>query len=165
MATFVIPYRAGGKTRLGDPGLAEAMLADVIDAVRAIATDPVVVDAPGGQGRAVAGALAQLRGPVTIVNSDLPCVTGAELEELSEAAPALVAGADGTTNALSLRDASDFEPLYGAGSAARYEARTAAIRLDLPGIRDDVDTWGDLERVRARLGRHTRLYLNALVRA
>jgi hypothetical protein len=29
MTTFVIPYRVGGKTRLGDPELAAAMLADV----------------------------------------------------------------------------------------------------------------------------------------
>ena len=33
MATFVIPFRGNGKTRLGDPGrLARAMLADVLAA-------------------------------------------------------------------------------------------------------------------------------------
>ena len=155
MTRFVIPHRANGKTRLGDSRLAEALLADVRDA----AVGALVVDAPGGQGRALAVALDRLRGPVTIVNSDLPCVTAAELDELSAAAPALVAAADGTTNALALRDAADFEPLYGPGSAVRFEQRLGARRLDLPGLRDDVDTLDDLERVRGRVGRHTRAYL------
>jgi 2-phospho-L-lactate guanylyltransferase (CobY/MobA/RfbA family) len=86
-------------------------------------------------------------------------VTPADLEQLTAAAPALVAAHDGTTNALSLRDARDFEPLYGAGSAERFEQRLGAQRLDLPGLRDDVDTWDDLERVRARVGPHTRAAL------
>ena len=155
MATFVIPFSANGKTRLGDRQLAHAMLADVQEA----AADALVVDRPGGQGEALAAALAEVKGPVTIVNSDLPCVTAAELRQLSAAAPALVAADDGTTNALALRDARDFEPLYGAGSAARFEERLGAKRLDLPGLRDDVDTWDDLERVRDRVGKHTRAYL------
>ena len=156
MATFVIPYRVGGKTRLGDPGLAAAMLADVREAAGG---DALVVDAPGGQGAALARALADLSGPVTIVNSDVPCVTRAELDQLAAAAPALVAADDGTTNALALRDSADFEPLYGPGSAARFEQQLGAVRLDLPGLRDDVDTWDDLERARPRVGRHTGSYL------
>jgi 2-phospho-L-lactate guanylyltransferase (CobY/MobA/RfbA family) len=155
MATFVIPYHVNGKTRLGDGQLARSMLADVLDAVG----DAIVVDTPGGQGAALAAALAALDGPVTIVNSDLPCATADELAELTSAAPALVAADDGTTNALALRDARDFEPLYGNGSAARFESRLGAKRLDLPGLRDDVDTWEDLERVRPRVGKHTRAYL------
>jgi 2-phospho-L-lactate guanylyltransferase (CobY/MobA/RfbA family) len=155
MATFVIPFRANGKTRLGDRQLAQAMLADV----QAAAGDALVVDQPGGQGSAVAAALAELSGPVTIVNSDVPCVTASELETLTAAAPALVAAPDGTTNALSLRDARDFEPLYGEDSASRFEEKLGARPLDLPGLRDDVDTWDDLERVRARVGVNTRAYL------
>jgi 2-phospho-L-lactate guanylyltransferase (CobY/MobA/RfbA family) len=156
MATFVIPFRVNGKSRLGDAQLAHAMLEDV----RAAADGAILIDAPGGQGAAIAAALADLRGPVTIVNGDLPCATRAELEQLSAAAPALVAADDGTTNALALRDARDFEPLYGAGSAARFEARLGARRLDLAGLRDDVDTWDDLERLRDRVGEHTRAYLS-----
>ncbi len=155
MATFVIPFRVNGKTRLGDGQLARAMLADVRDA----AGDAIVVEAAGGQGAALAAALAELDGPVTIVNGDLPCATAAELAELTAAAPALVAAEDGTTNALALQSARDFEPLYGSGSAARFESRLGARRLNLPGLRDDVDTWDDLERVRARVGKHTRAYL------
>jgi 2-phospho-L-lactate guanylyltransferase (CobY/MobA/RfbA family) len=165
VAAFVIPYRIGGKSRLGDPELALAMLSDVTDAVNELAAEALVVDGPGGQGAAVADALAGLRGPVTIVNSDLPCATGAEIEELTAAAPAIVAAADGTTNALALRDVSDFEPLYGPGSAARFQEHLAAVQLDLPGLRDDVDTWDDLERVRDRVGKNTRAYLETLARA
>jgi 2-phospho-L-lactate guanylyltransferase (CobY/MobA/RfbA family) len=161
MATFVIPYRPGGKTRLGDSELAVAMLADVREA----AGGAVVVETPGGQGVALAAALVDLSGPVTILNSDLPCIERGEIEQLTAAAPAIVAAADGTTNALALRDAADFEPLYGPGSAARFEASLGATRLDLPGLRDDVDTWEDLERVRDRVGRHTRSYLATLAPA
>src|SRR6476469_8968091 len=131
MATFVIPFRVNGKTRLGDQRLARAMLADV----QAAAGDALVVDGPGGQGTAIAEALVELSGPITIVNSDVPCVTASELAELTAAAPALVAAADGTTNAISLRDARDFEPLYGEDSAARFKRRLGARRLHLPGLR------------------------------
>jgi hypothetical protein len=64
-----------------------------------------------------------------------------------------------------LRDVSDFEPLYGSGSAARFQEHLAAVQLDLPGLRDDVDTWDDLERVRDRVGKNTRGYLETLARA
>jgi 2-phospho-L-lactate guanylyltransferase (CobY/MobA/RfbA family) len=161
MATLVIPYRSGGKTRLGDPQLALAMLEDVKEA----AGEALVVHGPGGQGTAVAAALTQLRGPVTILNGDLPCVAADEIEQLTTAAPAIVAAQDGTTNALALGDAGDFLPLYGAGSAGRFEEQLGATRLDLPGLRDDVDTWEDLERLRDRVGRHTRAYLATLAPA
>ena len=165
MTTYLIPYRIGGKTRLGDPKLALAMLSDVTDAVNELAEEALVVDGPGGQGEAVAGTLAVRSGPVTILNADLPCVTSTEIEELTAAAPALVAARDGTTNALALRDVGDFKPLYGPGSAARFAKHLGAISLDLPGMRDDVDTWDDVARVRDRVGKHTHRYLNQLARA
>jgi 2-phospho-L-lactate guanylyltransferase (CobY/MobA/RfbA family) len=155
MATCVVPFKLGGKTRLGDPLLAQAMLEDVLDACRAIGP-AVVAGAPGGQGAAVAAALAELSGPVAIVNSDLPCAQPDELERLLAGAPALVEARDGTTNALALVDPDDFEPLYGPGSAARFRASLGAAPLDLAGLRDDVDTREDLERVLGRAGRHTR---------
>jgi len=165
VATYVIPYRVGRKTRLGDSKLALAMLSDVTDAVKQVTEEALLVDGPGGQGGAVAGALVVLRGSVTILNADLPCVTPAEIEQLTASAPALVAARDGTTNALALRDVGDFAPLYGAGSAARFAKHLGAARLALPGMRDDVDTWDDLELVRDRVGKNTRRYLNSLARA
>ncbi len=165
MTHFLIPFRSGGKTRLGDQGLALAMLKDVTDAINALGAEALLVDAPGGQGDAVRAALATLRGAVTIVNGDVPCVTPAELEELTARAPALVAARDGTTNALSITEPSSFAALYGAGSAARFVEHLGAKRLALPGLRDDVDTWEDLERVRDRVGPNTRRYLRKLERS
>ena len=122
----------------------------------------LVCDAPGGQGQALSAFLEDVSGPVVIVNADVPCVRTDELEALSAAAPALVAAADGTTNALALTDAREFVPLYGAGSAARYAATLNARPLDLPGLRDDVDTWDDLVRVSERAGPNTHRLLKAL---
>jgi 2-phospho-L-lactate guanylyltransferase (CobY/MobA/RfbA family) len=151
MALFVVPFRLDGKTRLGDSELALAMFMDVRAACEQVG-DVIVCDAPGGQGPALAATLARLEGPVAIVNSDLPCVTPTELLELADAAPALVAARDGTTNALSLLDARDFRPLYGPGSAERFGLR----RLDLPGLREDVDTEDDLLRLAPHAGPNTR---------
>lgn len=160
MVTYVIPYRSIGKTRLGDSGLAAAMVSDVVDACKAAgADDVVIVGAPGGQGAAIEGALSVQSGPVTIVNSDVPCATPDELRRLSESAPAIVPARDGTTNAIALPDARQFTPLYGPGSAERYAEVLQAERLDLAGLRDDVDTWEDLERVRDRVGSNTQRYL------
>lgn len=166
MTHFLIPYRfRGGKSRLGDSELALAMLRDVTDAINALGHEALIVDGPGGQGEDVLRGLATLRGPVTIVNGDVPCVTSDELDELTKHAPAIVAARDGTTNALAILDPSDFAPLYGAGSAARFATHLDAERLALPGLRDDVDTWDDLERVRDRVGKHTRRYLKKLERS
>jgi len=156
LATFVIPFRPDGKTRLGDPEIALAMFLDV-RAVCEKVGEVVVSDAPGGQGAAVASTLRKLTGPVAIVNADLPCVTTYELHALLAAAPALVAARDGTTNAIALGHAGDFRPLYGAGSADRFGLR----RLDLVGLREDVDTWDDLVRLAPYLGPNTRIALDA----
>ena len=74
---------------------------------------------------------------------------------------ALVAAADGTTNALALLDADDFRPLYGPGSAARFERELGARRLELPGLRDDVDTVDDLDALAGRTGPRTHAALLA----
>jgi 2-phospho-L-lactate guanylyltransferase (CobY/MobA/RfbA family) len=163
MPSFVVPYKRLGKTRLGDPEVAEAMCRDVVAACERLG-EVHVADPPTGQGSAVAAALEQVRhGPVAIVNADVPCVTSAELEQLLAAAPAIVAALDGTTNAIALRAAGDFQPLYGDGSALRFEQALGARRLELPGLVDDVDTWDDLMRVADRVGRHTRLAIEVRV--
>src|SRR5580765_3039104 len=158
MALFVVPFRADGKTRLGDPELALAMFVDVRAACERVG-EVIVCDAPGGQGAAVAATLARIDGPVAVVNSDLPCVAPHELLKLVASAPALVAAADGTTNALALADPRDFHPLYGPGSAERFGLK----RLELRGLQEDVDTREDLLRLAPHVGPNTRGAL--LVRA
>ena len=169
MVTLVIPFAgADGKTRLNLSGelratLAAAMLADVLVACREVGATRVAT-LGGGQGHAVAAALAEVSGPVVVVNADLPCVTTADLLQLVAATPALVAAADGTTNALSLASADDFAPLYGPGSAERFRAHTGADSVEIPNLADDVDTMDDLARLEPRLGEHTRFVLTQLER-
>jgi 2-phospho-L-lactate guanylyltransferase len=192
MATVVVPFRdSDPKRRLArvsesDRGrLAEAMLADVLDAAGPVGPVLVVsarrpalpvgvehVDDPRhGQGAAVRGALDAavahaLPAPYLVVNADLPCATSRDLLALAGAVPdgglAYVAAADGTTNALGLADARLFEPVYGPGSAGRFAALAPSLRLDAPNLIDDVDTIDDLARLGARVGAHTRRMLTRL---
>lgn len=194
MATVVVPFRGSDpKRRLealtdGDRvRLAEAMLADVVTAAVAVgrvfvvSPDPVelpegverVPDPRHGQGAAVrAGLDAASSGgaptPFLVVNADLPCVTPRDLHTLAGAVPehglVVVPAADGTTNALGLSDESQFEPLYGPGSAARFVARSGSRVLDAPNLVDDVDTADDLARLESRLGPRTRSVLVAIRR-
>ncbi len=183
MVTIVIPFAGlGGKTRLHESAevrgaLASAMFEDVLAAcipvghVRVVTPDEdVVAEAAGvelvadpgeGQAAAVAAALAGVEGPVVVVNADVPCVVPADVRLLAETAPALVAAADGTTNALSLPSADLFEPLYGPGSASRFQAQCGAMSMALPNLANDVDTMDDLARLQLRVGPRT---LGALAR-
>jgi 2-phospho-L-lactate guanylyltransferase len=192
MSTVVVPFRGTDPKRRLDPlpeparlQLASAMLADVLAAAAAVG-DVVVVapeepetDVPAlyvrdpkrGQGAAVRDALdasvaAGLAPPYLVVNADLPCVTPRDLLALAGSVPAgglaVAAAGDGTTNALGLARADLFEPVYGPGSAVRFEALGPSLRVDAPNLVDDVDVPGDLRRLRDRLGRHTRAVLAAL---
>ena len=173
--TTVVPFRAGGKSRLPASirvELALAMLADVVAAARAVgavrvvtadreaaevvrALGAAVVDDPGsGQGMAVAAGLTGL-GACRVVNADLPCTTPEALEILSShAGGVLVAAADGTTNALALSDPTSFAPLYGHGSAARFAA-AGLVPVSIPELEQDVDTVADLERLACPVGPRT----------
>ena len=192
MASVVIPFRGTDpKRRLDrlDPvtrsTLAAAMLADVLEAASAVgpvlvvaATAPPLPDEVGlvadprrGLGAAVRAGLdaateRSFQPPFLIVNADLPCATARDLLALAGAVPeaglALVAAADGTTNALGLADERLFEPVYGPGSAARFARLAESRQLDTPNLRDDVDTLADLARVARRVGEHTRRVLPAL---
>jgi 2-phospho-L-lactate guanylyltransferase len=126
-----------------------------------------VVGDPGtGLGGAVAAALAGCgQEQVLVVNADLPAATAGDLRALLALTPpggiALVEAPDGTTNALSLPSPRAFAPLYGSGSAARFleHARALgieAVSVEIPGLRDDVDTPADLEQLRPRVGARTR---------
>jgi 2-phospho-L-lactate guanylyltransferase len=192
MTTVVVPFRSNdpkqrldGLSAAGRSFLAHAMLADVLAAAVPVGRVLVVaqgayelpaavtrVDDPGrGQGAAVqaaldvAGAEGQA-GTVLVVNADLPCAGTRDLLALAGATPArgvaLVAAADGTTNALALADGALFEPLYGAGSAERYAALAPSRILDVPNLVDDVDTLDDLIRLKDRLGSSTRRAFAAL---
>jgi 2-phospho-L-lactate guanylyltransferase len=191
MPTLVVPFRGtAAKSRLEArdaatrQALADAMLADVVAACAAVGPTFVVApagiavdgaqlvgDPGGGQGAAVRVALdaAVAAGaplPYLVVNADLPCVTPRDLLALAGATPAdglaLAAAADGTTNALALAGAELFEPLYGPGSAERYEALGPSRRVEAPNLIDDVDTVADLERLAPRLGPQTRAAAKAL---
>jgi 2-phospho-L-lactate guanylyltransferase len=191
MATIVVPFRGTDpKQRLAvdEPArraLADAMLADVVAAASAVGEVLVVApsgmsvppnathvaDPRRGQGAAVEAGLAAataagLPAPYLVVNADLPCADPRDLLALAGAVSgdglALVAAADGTTNALAFPDASVFEPVYGPGSAERFAALGPSTVLDAPNLIDDVDTLDDLTRLQGRLGRHTRRVLEAL---
>ena len=100
------------------------------------------------------------------MNADLPCVDARDVLALAGAVSgdglALVAAADGTTNALAFTDPSLFEPVYGPGSAERFATLGPATVLDVPNLIDDVDTLDDLARLQGRLGAHTRRVLASL---
>ena len=166
MATIVIPYKPNGKRRLSSAGqgLAQAMLADVLAACEPVART-VIAAAEGGQGPAVQAALAELEGPVAIVNADLPCAQPEDVQRLLAETPpfglALVEAADGTTNALALSSPDLFQPLYGPGSAERFRAAAPSRTLAIENLADDVDTPDDLARLNGRLGPSTRAALRS----
>jgi 2-phospho-L-lactate guanylyltransferase len=164
MATVVVPFRGeNGKSRLALPeperrALTLSMLRRVLRAAAEVGEVVLVTDdeearslAPrsvadpgGGQGAAVAAALAEAdAGPALVVNADLPQVEPQDLRELLAAIPddgvAIVEATDGTTNALGLASPDLFEPLYGPGSASRFRER-GAVAVDLPRIAEDLDT-------------------------
>ena len=61
-------------------------MCDVLEACNAAdAEDVLIVRAGGGQGEAIADALASLQGPVRIVNADVPAVRVDELRALTAA--------------------------------------------------------------------------------
>ncbi|MCW2974739.1 MAG: cofC [Actinomycetia bacterium] len=194
MPTVVIPFagEAGNSRVRGSESarrrLSLAMLGDVLAAAAAVGAALVVVtpdaeaaaiaralgaeivaDPGGGQGLAVAAALADLEpGPILILNADVPCVVPDDLLALLAATPAggiaLVEALDGTTNALSLPSAEAFAPLYGPGSARRFLTRASELGLEavvvaLPNLAEDIDTLDDLHRLQPRCGPRTQACL------
>jgi 2-phospho-L-lactate guanylyltransferase len=178
MPTVVVPFRGEtAKQRLAPApdevraALAQAMLEDVLAAAEPIG-EVFVAGGGGGQGPAVEAALRRIeQGPVLVVNADLPCARPRDLLALLGALPegglALVAAADGTTNALALSAPHLFAPVYGPGSAERFLAfaerlGVPAAAATIPHLAEDVDGLGDLERLQGCLGTHTAAALEAL---
>src|SRR6266511_5116374 len=165
MPTVVVPFRRESAKRRLSPApedlratLAYAMLEDVLAACSGVAG----ASGGGGQGAAVEAELRRIdSGPVLVVNADLPAAQPRDLLTLLGALPedglALVAAADGTTNALALAAPHLFAPLYGPGSAERFLARAERLKApaavaEIPNLADDVDTLADLDRLDGRLG-------------
>jgi 2-phospho-L-lactate guanylyltransferase len=187
MTEIVVPFRGvDGKRRLAPDqvearvAISLAMLADVLAASSAVARTVVVTDDEagrsvavelgvaalddpgGGQGAAVAHALATLPvAPTLVVNADLPSVVPDDLRALEATIPrrgiAIAPAADGTTNALGLEEPSLFRPLYGPGSAERFRNLGPTATVELPSLIDDVDTLDDLRRLEGRLGPRTQM--------
>lgn len=82
---------------------------------------------------------------------DLPALRaedlGTALEACGALAEAFVPDADGAGTVLLTSTVSRPTPRFGPGSAARHGESAARLDLDLPRLRRDVDTAGDLARV------------------
>ena len=142
--------------------LAATVDAPVLDGA---AVAPYLLDATearGLRGRADAVVLAKTANDVAGVlawcyEHDVPLTprgggTGYAGGAVPDGGLALVAAADGTTNALGLPRPEVFAPLYGKESAGRFRAHAAALGIELEDLAlanlvDDVDTLNDLERV------------------
>jgi 2-phospho-L-lactate guanylyltransferase len=178
MPTVVVPFRGEtAKQRLAPApdevraAVAQAMLEDVLAAAEPVG-EVFLAGTGGGQGPAVEAALRRIeQGPVLVVNADLPCARPRDLLTLLGALPegglALVAAADGTTNALALSAPHLFAPVYGPGSAERFLARAERLEVPaavaaIPHLAEDVDELADLERLEGCLGAHTAAALDAL---
>lgn len=188
MTMVVVPFAGpDGKSRLDAPRrtrreLSLAMLGDVVAAAVTVGRTLVVTgdaeggavarelgaeaiaDPGGGQGAAVQAALADVDGPVLVVNADLPCAVPADLRALEAAIPdgglALVEALDGTTNALGLASPALFRPAYGRDSAVRFLAfDVETVSVVVPNIAEDVDTMADLDRLQLRCGPRTQACL------
>ena len=147
-----------------------ALACPPVDSVLVVSADPVVLhevqlrgaqvvcEPPSrpGLNAAVSLALAHARpGPVAVLLADLPCLRSTDLRTAlaacsraldGGAAAAVVPDASGAgTVLLSAIDAAAVTPAFGPGSASAH-AGGGAVRLDLdlPRLRRDVDTPGDL---------------------
>ncbi len=172
VAIIPVKGMATAKSRLAETLSADerqdlvlSMLRNVIAAARDAGLDPCVVspdrevrrfaqrcgattidDGGADLSGAVAFALRRYadRDGIVVVAADLPYITGGDLRRLIDGAEplAVVAAADGTTNAVAAFPPSAFVPSYGPGSARRHGGR----RLRIRGLQLDLDTPADLEQ-------------------
>lgn len=167
----VLPVKSFGRAKsrlvtLDRPGLAAAMVADVLEALRRVPDlEVIVVSAepslaadvpdPGETGHNAAALLgvreAMARGAerVLLVPGDCPALDPAEVEDLLATVEpvAIVPDRHGTgTNALLLTPPDAFVPSFGPGSFARHRALAGPVYrvARLPSLMHDVDTLEDL---------------------
>jgi 2-phospho-L-lactate/phosphoenolpyruvate guanylyltransferase len=157
MPVAVIPFRpVNPKTRLSGllsqaerEAFARAMLADVVGAVRAAGLDPLVLSthpydcpgvevriAPAGLSDALNALLPTLEGPVLVIMADLPLATPEAVRRIADA-PADVAiapGRGGGTNAIHIRDTTQFHVDYYEVSVAKHLAIAAEAGLSVEVI-------------------------------
>lgn len=134
----------------------------------------VLLDPPDARGLddAVAAATARVdrHSTVLVVMADLPRLEPADVSSVLEQDGAVVVAPtdDGGTGALLRRPPDAIATAYGPDSAARHarlgrEAGHPTVVADLPGFRQDVDTWRDVDRLRTGpLGAHTAAFLRQL---
>ncbi len=154
MPVAVIPFRpVNPKTRLSEllsqserETFARAMLADVVGAVRAAGLEPLILsthpyDCPGvevrvapvGLSDALNALLPTLDGPVLVIMADLPLVTPEAVQRLVGAAAdvAIAPGRGGGTNAIHIRDTTQFHVDYYEISVSKHLAIAAAAELSV----------------------------------
>jgi len=131
---------------------------DLVGALGAHAHPEPAVTSPDGLNTALAAAAASLRAEhhtadLLVLQADLPALRPAELADMLATAPphgrAIVTDHTGAgTAALLVRGGGDLAPTFGVDSARRHIA-AGAVELsgEWPGLRLDVDTAADLERV------------------
>lgn len=181
--TIVVPAKGtpAAKSRLGgDPGLAQAIALDTVAAALPVGRVVVVTSAAAAAGFRALGAEtvhdaglglsaavhqgieAAGTGRVAVLQGDLPALTSIELEGALRLASAnelaFVADAAGTgTTLITALNPERHRPAFGQASRAAHRA-AGYIELHLDeasGLRSDVDTWADLERLEGRLGART----------
>lgn len=181
--TIVVPVKgtATAKSRLGGhPRLARAIALDTVAAAlpvgrlvvitteaaaadfRALGAETVHDPGQGLSAAVLEGIAAAGPGRVAVLQGDLPALTSTELEDALRLASAVelafLADAAGTgTTLITALDPERHCPAFGEESRAAHRA-VGYVELPIDetsGLRSDVDTWADLERLEGRLGRRT----------
>ena len=185
----VIPFRAGGKSRLPAEirvDVALAMLGDVVEAAVEVGDTRVVTDDPagrlvavglgaepiddpgGGQGAAVAEALSGAEEICLVVNADVPRVRPSDLNAL-----ALPPGVIGnpqpfprcTLAQLGERpEESECPQDAQVGVSEIKLSASVSPAQRLRNLVEDVDTVADLQRIGPHGGRRTRAMMEAIAR-
>ncbi len=179
---FILPIKAlgHGKSRLQVPArraLVEAMLLDTLEAVLEADAGPVVLVSPDSRVAQIAHeyavgllphggslneaiAAASVPGVCAAVLPDLPALRADDVRALAQAGRGFVPDAAGTGTTMAI--AEGLVPLFGRGSARRFETHGLPRLPAAPTARCDVDDESALAAaVSLGVGLHTGAVLNA----